>query len=93
MPADVAGMSGYVMNGRVHAHITLATPDKAFGGHLESGNPVLTFAIVTIGVLPVLAGPDQTGRHQLPLTRGIRGQGLGKPARRRPRRSKGLVSI
>jgi predicted DNA-binding protein with PD1-like motif len=52
MPADIAGMSGYIMNGRVHAHVTLATPDKAFGGHLEAGNPVLTFAIITIAVLP-----------------------------------------
>lgn len=52
MAADVAGMSGYIMDGRVHAHVTLATPDKAFGGHLEANNPVLTFAIITIGVLP-----------------------------------------
>jgi len=50
-PADIAGMNGYVMNGRVHAHITLADPEKAFGGHLEPGTPVFTFAIVTLGVL------------------------------------------
>ena len=30
---------------------TKATPDKAFGGHLESGSTVFTFAIVTLGVL------------------------------------------
>jgi hypothetical protein len=29
----------------------MATPDKAFGGHLEPGTTVFTFAIVTIGVL------------------------------------------
>jgi predicted DNA-binding protein with PD1-like motif len=51
-PADIAGMNGYVLNGKVHAHITLANPDKAFGGHLESGTPVFTFAVVTVGVLP-----------------------------------------
>jgi hypothetical protein len=51
-PADIAGMNGYVMNGRIHAHITLANPDKAFGGHLEPGTSVFTFAIVTVGVLP-----------------------------------------
>src|SRR6202050_844909 len=26
-PADITGMSGFVMNGRLHPHITLATPD------------------------------------------------------------------
>ena len=51
-PADIAGMSGFIMNGKVHAHITLSTPDKAFGGHLEPGTNVFTFAVVTLGVLP-----------------------------------------
>jgi predicted DNA-binding protein with PD1-like motif len=48
--ADIAGMNGYVIDGRVHAHITFADPDKAFGGHLEAGTTVFTFAIVTVGV-------------------------------------------
>ena len=51
MPADVISMNGYIMDGRIHAHITLATPDKAFGGHLEPGTTVFTFGIVTVGVL------------------------------------------
>lgn len=50
-PADLIGMNGYVINSRVHAHMTMATPDKAFGGHLESGTTVFTFAIITLGVL------------------------------------------
>jgi uncharacterized protein len=50
--ADIASMSGYVLNGRLHPHITLAIPDKAFGGHLEPGTKVFTFAVVTLGVLP-----------------------------------------
>ena len=50
-PADIIGMNGYVIGGKVHAHVTLANPDKAFGGHLEPGTTVFTFAIVTIGVL------------------------------------------
>ncbi len=50
-PADIIGMNGYVIDGRVHAHITLADADKAFGGHLEAGTNVFTFAIVTLGVL------------------------------------------
>lgn len=51
-PADIIGMSGYVLNGRLHPHIALANPDRAFGGHLEPGTTVFTFAVVTIGVLP-----------------------------------------
>ena len=49
-PADIVSMNGYIIDGRVHAHITFADPDKAFGGHLEPGTEVFTFAIVTIGV-------------------------------------------
>jgi predicted DNA-binding protein with PD1-like motif len=49
-PADLVGMNGYVIDGRVHAHVTLANPDHAFGGHLEPGTNVFTFAIVTLGV-------------------------------------------
>jgi len=50
-PSDLVAMNGYIINGKVHAHVTLATPDKAFGGHLEPGTSVFTFAIVTVGVL------------------------------------------
>ena len=50
-PADIIGMSGYVMDGRLHPHITLADSEKSFGGHLEAGTTVFTFAIVTLGVL------------------------------------------
>jgi len=50
-PADIIGMSGVVIGGRVHAHITLANQDRAFGGHLEPDTTVFTFAVVTLGVL------------------------------------------
>ena len=50
-PADITNMAGFIANGIIHPHITLATPDKAFGGHLEPGTNVFTFAVVTIGVL------------------------------------------
>jgi predicted DNA-binding protein with PD1-like motif len=50
-PADIISMNGYVIDGKVHAHMTLANSDKAFGGHLEPGTNVFTFAIATIGVL------------------------------------------
>jgi uncharacterized protein len=50
-PADLISMNGYIMDGKIHAHVTLANPEKAFGGHLEPGTRVFTFAIVTVGIL------------------------------------------
>jgi predicted DNA-binding protein with PD1-like motif len=50
-PADLIGMNGFIIDGRIHAHVTLANPDKAFGGHLEPGTSVFTFAVVAVGVL------------------------------------------
>jgi uncharacterized protein len=50
-PADLVSMNGYVIEGKLHPHVTLATPDKVIAGHLEPGTEVFTFAIVTIGVL------------------------------------------
>jgi len=50
-PADIISMSGIVMNGRVHPHMTLANADRAFGGHLEPDTRVFTFAVITLGVL------------------------------------------
>jgi predicted DNA-binding protein with PD1-like motif len=44
-------MNGYVIDGRLHPHMTLATPDRVIAGHLEPGTEVFTFAIVTIGVM------------------------------------------
>ena len=49
--ADLVSMNGYVINGRIHAHVTLGTPDRTIAGHLEPGTQVFTFAIVTIGVM------------------------------------------
>ncbi len=49
-PADLISMNGYIIDGQIHAHLTLATPSGAFGGHLEPGTNVFTFANVCIGV-------------------------------------------
>jgi uncharacterized protein len=49
--ADITNMSGYVIDGQLHPHITLANDQQAFGGHLEAGTEVFTFAAITIGVL------------------------------------------
>jgi len=50
-PYDLLTVSGLVMNGRLHCHITLASTQRVTGGHLETGTSVFTFAVINIGVL------------------------------------------
>lgn len=63
-PFDILAITGQVMGGRVHAHLTFSDEDKAMGGHLEPGCHVLTFAIVTLAELleTDLARWDRVGR-------------------------------
>lgn len=49
---DLIAVQGYILNGRVHAHVTLSDENNALGGHLEPGTKALTFFIITVGVLP-----------------------------------------
>ena len=46
--SDIVSISGFIIEGRVHAHIVHSGTEIAFGGHLESGVEVLTFAILTL---------------------------------------------
>jgi predicted DNA-binding protein with PD1-like motif len=55
---DLLTVTGYVMDGRVHAHVTLSTDESVVGGHLEEGTEVLTFAIVTIAELSNIDATD-----------------------------------
>jgi len=50
-PADLVSVNGYVINGRVHAHVAFSGEEGAFGGHLEPGTAVFTFAVLTLGIL------------------------------------------
>ena len=52
VPMDLVSVQGYIMEGRIHAHISLSDENSMVGGHLEPGTKALTFFIVTIGVLP-----------------------------------------
>ena len=49
---DLVSVQGYVLNGRVHAHIALSDENSVIGGHLEFGTKALTFFILTLGLLP-----------------------------------------
>jgi len=52
MPLDIVSITGYVLDGRVHAHIGMSDSKIQFGGHLEEGCEILTFCSITLGVLP-----------------------------------------
>ena len=47
-PFDILTLTGAILDGRVHAHITFSNTEKALGGHLEEGCHVLTFSVVTL---------------------------------------------
>jgi predicted DNA-binding protein with PD1-like motif len=47
-PFDILALTGAILAGRVHAHITFSNTEKALGGHLEEGCRVLTFAVATL---------------------------------------------
>ena len=48
---DILAVTGHVLGGRVHAHLTFSNTDLAMGGHLEPGTHVLTFAMVMLAEL------------------------------------------
>lgn len=47
-PFDILTVTGLVVDGEVHAHITFGNTELALGGHLEEGCRVLTFAVVVM---------------------------------------------
>jgi predicted DNA-binding protein with PD1-like motif len=65
-PANLNGMNGYIVDGAIHAHIIMAVNDgrDTVSGHLEPGCEVLTFAIVTVGVLDVSLGRVQEQNYR-----------------------------
>jgi predicted DNA-binding protein with PD1-like motif len=50
-PADIVNINGFVINGRVHSHVIFSDTNVCYGGHLEPGVQVLTFAILTLGLV------------------------------------------
>ena len=51
-PVDLISVAGYIIDGRIHAHISVSDRHGAVGGHLEPDTRVFTFAIITVGILP-----------------------------------------
>ena len=49
--ADLISVNCFVVDGRVHAHRTMADEHGAFGGHLDPETTAFTFALIALGVL------------------------------------------
>lgn len=47
-PFDILTVTGAIMDGRVHAHLTFSDEKVSMGGHMHHGCTILTFAIVLI---------------------------------------------
>ena len=60
-PYDICTVTGLIIDGRVHAHITFSDDEKMQGGHMEEGCLALTFCIVMLADTPDAnyAGWDQ----------------------------------
>jgi len=48
---DIVSFQGFVLDGRIHAHIVFSDEKICFGGHLEEGVKILTFGIFTLGII------------------------------------------
>ncbi len=51
-PYDICSMTGLIINGRVHTHITFSDTEKVQGGHMEEGCLALTFSVVMLAETP-----------------------------------------
>jgi hypothetical protein len=52
VPMDLIALDGYVLRGRIDAHITMTDDRHAFGGHPHEGTKVFTFvSSLRLGVL------------------------------------------
>jgi predicted DNA-binding protein with PD1-like motif len=62
-PFDILTVTGLVVDGKVHAHVTFSNTEVAMGGHLEEGCRVLTFAVVVMAEAldAELTGWDRSG--------------------------------
>ncbi len=65
---DILSLTGAVMDGRVHAHITFGNTEMALGGHMEEGCRVLTLGLAVLAETPGLemGGWDELWRRFIP---------------------------
>ena len=72
-PADIVNINGFVVNGKVHAHVIFSDANVSYGGHLEPGVQVLTFAILTMGEVDAdFSYWDSVGKIEKLISNGVK---------------------
>ena len=72
---EILAMNGLVVDGQPHIHVTLSTPDGAFGGHLEPG----CMAYVLCEVFFAEVEGAALSRRRVPVV--VEGMGEGEVSR------------
>jgi predicted DNA-binding protein with PD1-like motif len=72
---ELLSMNGLVVEGEPHIHITLSTPEGAFGGHLEPG----CIAYVLCEIFFAEVGGARMTRQRVPVA--VEGMGQGQITR------------
>jgi predicted DNA-binding protein with PD1-like motif len=72
---EILSMNGLVVDGEPHIHVTLSTPDGAFGGHLEPGCSAYVLCEVFFAEVEGIV----MGRRRVPVA--VEGMGEGKVTR------------
>jgi predicted DNA-binding protein with PD1-like motif len=72
---EILSMSGLVVDGEPHIHVTLSTPDGAFGGHLEPGCVAYVLCELFFATVEGVA----LSRQRVPVS--VEGMGEGKITR------------
>lgn len=50
-PFDITNLNGFIIDGKVHVHMTISDGTVTYGGHLEVGTRLFTFCVLTVGVM------------------------------------------
>jgi predicted DNA-binding protein with PD1-like motif len=72
---EILSMNGLVVGGKPHVHITLSTPEGAYGGHLEPG--CIAYVLCEVFVVEVEGVP--LSYQRVPVA--VRGMGTGEVLR------------
>ncbi len=72
---EILSMNGLVVNGSPHVHITLSTPQGAFGGHLEPGCRAYVVCEIFFGEVSGVS----LSREQVAIS--VDGMGTGQTSR------------
>jgi len=68
-PSELCSLSGFIANGRVHAHMTASDGERTMGGHLEPETIVLYLCEIVIQIVEDLPLRRVMTEDQLPLLR------------------------